>query len=79
MGSEPEGEPGSLPATPDSTPSTSLVSEVPTPDPASAAAPRLPRAPGDTAPDFMLRAPAIVTPVADDFFDGLIRQVDGER
>ena len=49
------------------------------PNTASAAAPRSPRAPGDTAPDFMLRAPASVIPMADDFFDGLIRQVDGER
>ena len=45
----------------------------------SAAAPRPPRAPGDTAPDFMLRAPASVTTLADDFFDGLIRPGDGER
>jgi hypothetical protein len=79
MGSEPEGEPGSVPALPDSTPSGSPVSWVPMSNMASAAAPRPPRAPGDTAPDFMLRAPASVTTMADDFFDGLIRPVDGER
>jgi hypothetical protein len=34
---------------------------------------------GDTAPDFLLRTPSSVTPVADDFFDGLIRQVESDR
>jgi hypothetical protein len=33
---------------------------------------------GDTAPDFLLRTPR-TTPVADDFFDGLIRRVEGDR
>jgi hypothetical protein len=35
--------------------------------------------PGDTAPDFLLRAPTSVAPAADDFFDGLIRQVERDR
>jgi hypothetical protein len=34
---------------------------------------------GDTAPDFLLRASRSVTPVADAFFDGLIRQVERDR
>lgn len=34
---------------------------------------------GDTAPDFLLRTPSGVLPVADDFFDGLIRRVEGDR
>lgn len=34
---------------------------------------------GDTAPEFLLRTPTRVTPVADDFFDGLIRRVEGDR
>jgi hypothetical protein len=33
----------------------------------------------DTAPDFLLRTPASVAPVVDDFFDGLIRRVEGDR
>jgi len=37
------------------------------------------RQPGDTAPDFLLRTPPSVAPVADDFFDGLIRRVEGDR
>ena len=37
------------------------------------------RKPGETAPDFLLRTPTSVTPVADDFFDGLIRRVEGDR
>jgi hypothetical protein len=37
------------------------------------------REPGDTAPDFLLRPPASVTPVADDFFNGLIRRVERDR
>ncbi len=68
-----------MPATPASTPATSPASGAATPDPASAVALPLRRSPGDTAPDFLLRAPTSVTPMADDFFDGLIRQVDGER
>jgi hypothetical protein len=40
---------------------------------------RLRRTPGDTVPDFLLRAPTSVIPVADDFFDDLIRQVEGDR
>ena len=34
---------------------------------------------GDTAPKFLLRTPTSVTPVVDDFFDGLIRRVEGDR
>jgi hypothetical protein len=34
---------------------------------------------GDTAPGFLLRTPTSVTPVADDFFDGLVRSVEGDR
>jgi hypothetical protein len=37
------------------------------------------RLPGDTAPDFLLRAPTSVTPKADDFFDGLVQQVERDR
>ena len=31
------------------------------------------------APDDLLRTPTSVTPVADDFFAGLIRRVEGDR
>jgi hypothetical protein len=34
---------------------------------------------GETAPDFLLRTPKSVIPIADDFFDGLIRRVEGKR
>jgi hypothetical protein len=37
------------------------------------------RKPGETAPDFLLRTPTSVAPVADDFFDGLIRRVERDR
>jgi hypothetical protein len=37
------------------------------------------RQPGETAPDFLLRTPTNVAPVADDFFDGIIRRVEGDR
>jgi len=37
------------------------------------------RKPGETAPDFLLRTPTSVAPVADDFFDGLTRRVEGDR
>jgi hypothetical protein len=37
------------------------------------------RQPGDTAPDFLSRTPTNVTLVADDFFDGLIRRIEGDR
>lgn len=33
----------------------------------------------DTVPDFLLQTPTRVTPVADDFFEGLIRRVEGDR
>lgn len=33
----------------------------------------------DTAPDFLLLPPPSVTPVADAFFEGLIRRVEGHR
>lgn len=44
-------------------------------------APPAPPAPqaGETAPDFLLRTPKSVIPIADDFFDGLIRRVEGDR
>ncbi len=34
---------------------------------------------GETAPDHLLRSPTGGTPVVDDFFDGLIRRVMGDR
>jgi hypothetical protein len=34
---------------------------------------------GETAPDHLLRTPTGGTPVVDDFFDGLIRRVEGDR
>jgi hypothetical protein len=34
---------------------------------------------GETAPDHLLRSPTRGTPVVDDFFDGLIRRVEGDR
>ena len=37
------------------------------------------RRPGETAPDSLLQAPASVSLAADDFFDRLIREVEGDR
>jgi hypothetical protein len=37
------------------------------------------RQPGETAPESLLRAPAAAATVADDFFDGLVRRVEGDR
>lgn len=34
---------------------------------------------GSSTPDDLLRTPTSVAPVADDFFDGLIRRVEGDR
>ena len=47
--------------------------------PEESPAPSRRRQPGDTAPDFPLRTPTSVTRVADDFFDGIIRRVEGDR
>jgi hypothetical protein len=47
------------------------------PEPASAAPQR--RQPGDTAPGSLLRTPSSVAPVADEFFDSLIRRVESDR
>ena len=38
-----------------------------------------PKQAGSSAPDHLLRTPTGVTRVADDFFDGLIRRVEGDR
>lgn len=65
-------------ATPPSQPaeqSAAPVGEAPEESPA----PPRRRQPGDTAPGFLLRTPTSVTRVADDFFDGLIRRVEGDR
>jgi hypothetical protein len=40
---------------------------------------RPPRQAGDTAPDFLLRRSEGVAAVADDFFDSLVRRVEGDR
>lgn len=37
------------------------------------------RQPGETAPDFLLRPPTNVAPVADEFFDGLVERIEGHR
>ena len=34
---------------------------------------------GDTAPDFLMRAPPSVSSTADAFFDGLVRRVESDR
>jgi len=47
--------------------------------PEESPAPPRRRQPGDTAPGFLLRTPTSVTRVADDFFDDLIRRVEGDR
>jgi hypothetical protein len=47
------------------------------PEPEGAAPHR--RQPGDTAPGSLLRTPSNVTPVADEFFDSLIRRVESDR
>jgi hypothetical protein len=46
---------------------------------AASAAPARPPRRGETAPDHLLQAPPGVAPVADDFFDALIRRVEGDR
>lgn len=53
----------------------------PAQEPAAEVRPELPhlQQAGETAPEFLLRTPTRVTPVADDFFDGLIRRVEGDR
>lgn len=38
-----------------------------------------PRQPGETPPDPLLRTPSSVAPVADDFFDSLVRRVESDR
>jgi hypothetical protein len=48
------------------------------PEAGSPAARRRPL-PGETAPDSLLEAPASVSLAADDFFDRLIRRVEGDR
>lgn len=55
-----------------------------TPDPTSTPSAETPpskrrRQPGDTAPEFLLQAPTGITPVVDDFFDGVTRHVEGDR
>lgn len=52
----------------------------PAPEPASVEPPELQHRTeaGATAPDHLLRAPTSVASVADDFFDGLIRRVEGD-
>jgi hypothetical protein len=53
----------------------------PAPEPANPEPParRLSRQAGETAPDFLLRAPTGVAPIVDDFFDGLVQRVEGDR
>jgi hypothetical protein len=34
---------------------------------------------GETAPEFLLRTPPSVAPAADDFFNGLVRRIEGDR
>jgi Beta-lactamase superfamily domain len=58
--------------------SAAVGGEPPAAPPAPSTLPRR-RQPGETAPDFLLRTPTNVAPVADDFFDGLIRRVEGDR
>ena len=65
-------------ATPPSQPAEQSAAPVGDAPEESPAPPRR-RKPGDTAPDFLLRTPTSVTRVADDFFDGLIRRVEGDR
>ena len=66
-----------------STPTALPAAPTPEPTPASAnpepPARRLSRQAGETAPDFLLRAPTGVAPIVDDFFDGLVRRVEGDR
>jgi hypothetical protein len=40
---------------------------------------RPPAQAGERAPDSLLRTPTSVTTISDDFFDGLIRRVEGDR
>lgn len=52
---------------------------IPDPTPADNAGTRTRRQPGETAPESLLRAPSGAVSVADDFFDGLVRRVEGDR
>jgi hypothetical protein len=67
--------PPRLPAEQSATPG----GERPAQSPEESPAPPHRRQPGETAPDFLLRTPPNVAPVADDFFDGIIRRVEGDR
>jgi hypothetical protein len=51
----------------------------PVPSPPEGIAGRRRRRPGETAPESLLRTPDSAASVADDFFDGLIRRVEGDR
>ena len=78
-GAEPAAAPSTsawaAPPRPSAEQSAAPVGATPRESPAS---PRR-RQPGETAPDFLLRTPTSVTPVADDFFNGLIRRIEGDR
>jgi hypothetical protein len=62
-----------------SAPTTSAAEPAREPTAAEGPSPRHRRQAGETAPDYLLRAPTGGTAVADDFFDGLIRRVEGDR
>jgi hypothetical protein len=73
-------------ATAPTTPHTVRNVEPVSPAPAAATAPttaepaaEVEQQAGESAPDFLLRTPTGATRIADDFFDGLIRRVEGDR
>lgn len=67
------------PAIPPSVPSEESLPE-PAPLPSSPDGPgRRRRQAGETAPESLLRTPTGASSVTDDFFDGLIRRVEGDR
>ena len=68
------------PTTPDAAePTAAAEPRPPAEPPEEPLAPARRRQPGEAALDFLLRTPTNVAPVADDFFDGLVRRVEGDR
>ncbi len=60
-------------------PAASSAESIPSPTEVEVPGVRSRRRPGDTAPESLLRTPPGAAAVADDFFDALVRRVEGDR
>ena len=58
---------------------TATSAPAPRPEATTRPAKRRRSQPGETAPEFLLRTPTSVAPVADDFFEDLARRVEADR